>query len=747
LAGRVVDPKGAPLADAALLVTSDPSKTDRPKGWRGTWEHGTTEADGTFRIAGLGDAPWVVTATLDDVGTAKKEGVAAGTRDLEIVIAPAGIAGRAVDAATAKPIASFRAFARRSNQPTYQVPERLSETAFSSGDGRFEIRGLAPGRYFPFLEGDGYAETRGPEIEVKAGEIANAGDLKVDGASTLRGRVVEAANGEPVVNASVEAIHEGGNAMTRGVSAFTSADGTFEVRAVRTGRVRAVAWKENRAEAQSPIVEVRPGVVADAGVLALRAGGAIEGAALGAGGAPMAGGRAHAVFVSDASARPLRRSYVEAPLDDDGSFRLDGLAAGAWDVTAQPRAADDDRLKSVQRAIHATATVEEGRTTRIEFPLSPSGGCLVRGRVVRAGNGVAGVGVRIELDAPDGRRKRDAERDLSASTDKDGRFSIEHVPAGSGQAVMGTSRGIGDFTTHRQKLTIPDAPETEIELVLPTEATIAGRVTTTGDERPLADIPISAWQSGAGGSSSHAMRTTNPDGGYRIAGVPPGRYRVTAGGPAVYVAGGSDSPSEDFSTDSKEVDVADGATATLDFALEVGARAIVEVVSHDGTPVAHSVVSLIPIGEGGAKKMACGGVTNDLGVARVRGVPPGTWAARAESGAIPFAQSDPQGVALAAETRFRLQLKRGVAVRVRAVDAADAPVPVGSVTLYSGGAQVGHGWPKGGNEAAEIELVPGRYAIQVNAADDRAGVVEIEIGDSPPKEVVVKVAAPDKKPG
>lgn len=97
----------------------------------------------------------------------------------------------------------------------------------------------------------------------------------------------------------------------------------------------------------------------------------------------------------------------------------------------------------------------------------------------------------------------------------------------------------------------------EANALVPMTGTIVGTVTEAETERPVVNAQISV--------DGRGRALTNQDGSYRIDGVEPGRRTV-----AVTSIG--------YVRASSEVDVGDGATVTVDFALEVSPTALNELV-------------------------------------------------------------------------------------------------------------------------------------------------------------------------
>lgn len=107
--------------------------------------------------------------------------------------AQTGIAGRVVAAETSRPLAGIAVSARRATD-TATVARTVSGT-----DGRFQLRGLAPGRYVVRAFGAGRQATMSAPVTV-AGAVADAGDLRMDAVVALEALQVRVQR-PPVVHA------------------------------------------------------------------------------------------------------------------------------------------------------------------------------------------------------------------------------------------------------------------------------------------------------------------------------------------------------------------------------------------------------------------------------------------------------------------------------------------------------------------------------------------------------------------
>jgi len=742
VAGRVVDGQGRGVAEAEVVV--DPSwwngRAEPLKGKRITRQSAITAADGGFRIAGLGDGPFTVRASIEDVGSAERKDVPAGTIDLELAIAgPTGIAGRVVDATTGAPIEHFRVVAHQGDATPWDMMWRRSrgEKAFDAADGAFRIEGLAPGTFRVAASAEGYVDAIEDGVEVRAGEVTPGSIVKLRPATTLRGRVVDAVSGEPIAGAQVQhrASDTDENTWWDSGEAETGADGTFELRGLEPDNIAVLAWHDAYAEGESVAVPAAAGGVQEIGPIALVRGGAVEGVAVGEGGKPMANGQVNAYVMQPEGGRSLKHGYRNATADAAGAFHIEGLYPGKWRVQAQPAVLDGDWAAAQQKQIYSDVDVDvaAGRTTRVEFRPPRTGGCTVRGRIVRGGEPVARASVYLWIMKPGGEVSSD-DRGFQSQTDADGRFALEHVPAGEGHLNVWSWGGTGGASVARS-ITVPDAPQLDFDITLSNGGEVAGRVTRKSDGRPAANVTVQANMTSSDGAQSSGNSTSDAEGRYRISGLAPGRYQVQAGGDGMVRYAGMKNDGS-LAPQSRSVEVTEGGTATADFALEAGARATVEVVMPDGSPASGCWVSL-ERADGSAESTGDGAMTNDKGIGRIDGVAPGTYRAQTQKEGWPFARSEPVTVEAGVEARFRVQLRKGVTVRVRAVTADDAPIAIESASaMDAAGLYVA--WAGGAPGSVELLVPPGKNKVQVKCGE-MSGSAEVEVGNAPPPEIVVKV--------
>ncbi|HKE02057.1 MAG TPA: carboxypeptidase regulatory-like domain-containing protein [Planctomycetota bacterium] len=657
-----------------------------------------------------------------------------------------GIRGRAVDAESGLPIARFKVHARlvqESDDDREAFAELARRKWKKSPKGAFTIRELAPGRYRVVASADDYVDASSEPVDVSEGVLAPDVLVKFARAAVLRGKVIDAATGEPVLGASLQAIDEPRPAFLRpSLDGSTGESGTFELRKVRPRTVRVEAThKRYMSGASEPVVAVA-GAPRDLPTIALRRGGVIEGIALGESGETVPGARVSASLQSS-TPPSFHDRYRSVAADGSGAFRIEGLCAGTWEVTASKTTFASGGTRTTQQR-RGVVEVAEGETARVAFDPPARGGCTLRGTVTRGGSPLAGALVSVAMNGEYSRENARV-RYQSMMTGPDGAFAFEHLP--SGDATLRVSGGLEGTGSQSRSVSIPDVAESVVDVALPIGGAIEGRIVSAGDGRPVVGIAVNASVRTRTGEDASASASTKTDEGgrYAMTALSPGRYRVRVGRMGFGPASDAKAASAGFAPATTEVDVADGGIVTASFSLARGAIAVVEVRAADGAPMPRVMVNLMPwIEEPSAEpfELPRTASTDENGIARFGGLAGGRWIAAASPPDAPLVRSGPVDVAAAADVSVRLDVPRSVPIEVRAIDADGKDVDITSVSLTTEGSRYSSfARPSSGGSPRVFGATGHRCTIHVASKERKlSGSVEIDIGDDPPPEIVVKLA-------
>ncbi|HKE00048.1 MAG TPA: carboxypeptidase-like regulatory domain-containing protein, partial [Planctomycetota bacterium] len=469
------------------------------------------------------------------------------------------------------------------------------------------------------------------------------------------------------------------------------------------------------------VVTPVPGAVVDVGPIALPAESVIEGAALDARGRPMVGARVSAELVEANQSIARRVGGAEETVAGDGRFELRRLDAGLWRVEVAVEAAKDVLIPKLRGEAH----VAEGAVAHVDLQPISEGGCTIRGRITCAGRDVARATITVEVGGPTATPSNANDSIRRAVADDWGRFTVENVFAGSATLVVDALRD-GRGWHYVQPLEVPDAPRLDLDVDLPTGGTIVGRVVRADDRQPVAGIAVRAHWPVDPDERPIVLHTSTSDslGRYELRDVPGGKYRVYAAGEGIAYA-------------PKFVEVVDGGTTTADLEVARPASVVVEVRAPDGSvaagrrvtleaPDAPSPEGIRPIGETGAD-----------GIARFGSIAPGKYVAVVlGDGSSPPGSLEPIVAEAGKETRAQIRLVRCRAVRVRADAASNWRL---AVALDAGNRIVAVS-PRDDGGSATLMLPQGKFTIAIEG--ERSGNAQVEISESGPEEVVVKVASP-----
>ena len=290
------------------------------------------------------------------------------------------------------------------------------------------------------------------------------------------------------------------------------------------------------------------------------------------------------------------------------------------------------------------------------------GTAILRGQIVAADNGSPIRRAQVRINSPEAREGR------VATTDQQGRFEIKELPPG--RYTMTASKG--GFVSLQYGQRRPSESGTPIELgdgqlidkiaiALPRGSVLGGRITDEFGE-PVANASVSAWRYGYQGGARRLMPagqnsrdTTDDQGQFRLFGLPPGDYYVSAtlrtGGPEVT------DPMGELSGYTATyypgtTNVGEAARVTLAVSQEntgvsfglIATRLVRvsgQVLMSDGAPATNGMVMLVPAGASGRPGVAAqqGGAGNRLdptGTFRLPSVAPGRYQVQARAGGREF---------------------------------------------------------------------------------------------------------------
>jgi uncharacterized GH25 family protein len=505
LAGRVVDDKGTPIANARVVATSasepfpvvDPSR-----------DGVVTGADGAFSIATVSAGTWRLSATASDYAPTTSAPITVdgehARRDLELRLSAGAVVRGVVEDRTGAPVAA----ADVSVVVRGYLPWRARRQAFTDASGKFTIRGLAPRAVeVVALHESGASAIVPADLATKREHDVK---LTLDIVGAITGNVVDKSE-QPVGNAQVVAVPEwtGGTAdreawSVRGVQetitdqagAFRFAglpDGSYHVRAARPGASEATLALSTGVVTKPSSTPIKVIVLADG-----RALGKVQ----------FADGKPAVAFTL-----ALGNTYPLAFMPKDGAFAV-SAPAGTYSLTvAGPGFMTTTNQATIQEGTDTdlgTITVTAGRS--ISGRVLDEYGAPVAKATVAAGALLTGGGAELYI-ASESIAAKDTE------TDANGRFVLDGFPPASLTVVAGKAN-VG----RSPSMQLPASQDSAtVDLVLAATSGLEGRVTRNG--QPLADTGLTANPIGAVASSFYV--TTGPDGTFTLDALAPGSYIVS----------------------------------------------------------------------------------------------------------------------------------------------------------------------------------------------------------------------------
>jgi len=449
-----------------------------------SWEFGITASDeeGRYRVC-VSAGPVHIEAGADGYGTVVKHTHGRGEVPLDFQLAPEiVIAGRVVDGEGA-PIGGAVVVAATNGHDPGVVAE-------SAADGRFRLERLAAGSYLVVARADDRAAEK--SVKLAAGGAIDDLVLALEPRTPLSGRVVvggRPGGGATVIVSSVDGPWKLGSAVSQ-------ADGRFAISGLPRGAVKVGVEGHNLV---SPDATLDLAVVHEVELVCERQV-TVSGRVL-RGGQPVV--RPHVYLYQDA-ARPHR-----VVGNDDGRFKMEGVAAGTYQLHAQSLA---------QGASMARRPLEVGARDIDDLVLELDLSASVAGIVVDA-TGAPAAGLRVHLYREDG----DIGSDVTAA---DGTFLVTALAGGGGyQPMVSGDNGANYRPPSGQQfpaVRVADGKSrvtgVRITIVRGT-LTISGHVTRGG--KPVTGVDIGATSEAGGGRAQ-----SGPDGTFVLGDLAPGTYEL-----------------------------------------------------------------------------------------------------------------------------------------------------------------------------------------------------------------------------
>ena len=562
---------------------------------------------------------------------------------------------------------------------SFDAPATATTT---DGSGTFAFPATAPGAYEIRITHPEYAERSPSDIDVPAGDS----ELDLGGFTLPAGRrihgIITGSDGQPVAGAAVRARgrYQPGQSAER--ESTTDADGRFRLVGLSSDfadlAVRAAGY---------PLL-IRPGVRANREApvrIELVPGASLHGRVLDNGGNGVAGGLVRLAVERDylaggAGLWEPGDTFPRASTDADGRFRFDNLVPGTWSAEASHRG-EAAKVEGIELAT--------GDQHEIELILGIRDQLTVFVTTL-LGEPVADAVVQVR---PEG----EAEFQGWGRTDGSGRTKVDVSPGAADVKVE--HKQLRDTVRPVQLAPGPN----EVHIALRPGAAISGSV-RSGDGSSLALATIEATTEFSLDTEFHRANTVaDSNGAFRIIGLEPGRYNVTARSPG-YADGGPAQP----------VEVADANVDGIEIVLEPGASIVGVVTGLTPSDLAQVDVSAL-------KDTRRREATPDAaGNFVIEGVGPGTWRVSATKGDLASARSVERSATIeqgTTEVFVELPFERGLRLAGQVLDGG-RPVAGARLAASAPGERNGQSTTTDHQGSFVLEgLSPGLNQLVISPAD------------------------------
>lgn len=330
-------------------------------------------------------------------------------------------------------------------------PNSAGMQAVSDAQGVYRITGLVTGNYLVSARAEGYAQqfyngvadqALATQVAVVDGQSTGGIDFALAALPGISGTVTDESNGQPLAKAVVfienAAMRLVATTNEQGRYRLAVAPGSYKVRAERQGY--AAEWYNNKADAAlaDDVVLTPGGSVTGIDFSLLRHGGSIAGVVRDAGGAAIAGARVSAWLPSPASnVHPA--GVGKATSAADGSYRIEGLAAGNYLVRAEAKGALPEYYDNAATPQLASPVAVATNQAVVGIDFALDGGGSIAGSVTDVATGlpIAHAMVRV--------RSGQIRGEWGARSDAQGNYLVEGLPSGDYTVYFVAPRYIAEY--------------------------------------------------------------------------------------------------------------------------------------------------------------------------------------------------------------------------------------------------------------------------------------------------------------
>ncbi|MEN6527780.1 MAG: carboxypeptidase-like regulatory domain-containing protein, partial [Candidatus Polarisedimenticolia bacterium] len=457
LVGRVLLADGTAAIGAAVAqVGAQSAAMGGPGGGASaaTTSSAIADGDGLYRLDGLGAGGIDVEATLEGSQRAVKHvELRTGENQLDLQLSGGQtVSGSVVDDGGA---------------PVPLAVVSLSGTtpfggrgATADDQGLFALSGLSDGDYALVARRDGYTTSDATAVKVQGAPVQGV-EIKLPRGGAIVGAIT-GLSADKLSGVTVVAMQQGLGGG--GASASPDASGAFRIDNCRYGDWTVVARREEGASATTHVTvsAATPEPRAD---LSFGDGATLSGTVVD-GAQPLAGATVFARALGAAAGGAPGLESGTATTGADGRFKIEGLAAGSYNVSVLRMADGLDFSTQVDVSADRDVTLRAPRTT-------------VGGRVLDSADRSALAGATAELTPSAAMGGRGGGL-LRATTGDDGRFTIANVAEGTWTLAV----RLDGYAAARQNVSVAESGAPDSEVLLQRTSGLALRVTLAAGSAP-----------------------------------------------------------------------------------------------------------------------------------------------------------------------------------------------------------------------------------------------------------------------